>query len=77
MLAWYQLAVLVTLNTFQKFEQGFILDPIVLSCSHTINDIKKVKEMYGFSGVAITGIVHVIKGSFSTEYVIPDLRLGL
>ncbi|KAL5259890.1 hypothetical protein ACHWQZ_G010120 [Mnemiopsis leidyi] len=38
----------------KKFEQGFILDPIVLSCSHTINDVKKVKEMYGFSGVAIT-----------------------
>ncbi|XP_063680863.1 inosine-5'-monophosphate dehydrogenase 1-like isoform X4 [Bolinopsis microptera] len=38
----------------KKFEQGFILDPIVLSCSHTVNDVKKVKESYGFSGVAIT-----------------------
>ena len=27
----------------------------MLSCSHTVNDVKKVKESYGFSGVAITG----------------------
>ena len=45
---------------FQKFEQGFTLDPIVLSCSHTISDVKKVKEMYGFSGVAITGLQSVL-----------------
>eukprot|EP00116_Pleurobrachia_bachei_P009110 sb/3469372/ len=38
----------------KKFEQGFILDPVVLSCKHTITDVKKVKDIYGFSGVAIT-----------------------
>jgi len=38
----------------KKFEQGFILDPIVLSCNHTITDVRKVKETFGFSGVAIT-----------------------
>jgi len=38
----------------KRFENGFITDPIVLSPNHTIADIDKIKEEYGFSGVPIT-----------------------
>jgi len=38
----------------KRFENGFITDPIVLSPDHTIADIDKIKERYGFSGIPIT-----------------------
>jgi IMP dehydrogenase len=38
----------------KRFENGFINDPIVLSPSNTLNDIDRIKERYGFSGIPIT-----------------------
>jgi len=38
----------------KRFKNGFITDPIVLSPHHTIRDIDKIKEKYGFSGIPIT-----------------------
>ncbi len=38
----------------KRFENGFIMDPIVLSPDHTIEDIDEIKEKYGFSGIPIT-----------------------
>jgi IMP dehydrogenase len=38
----------------KRFENGFITDPITLSPEHTIADILKIKEKYGFSGIPIT-----------------------
>ena len=38
----------------KRFENGFIFDPVVLSPEHTIYDIDKIKEKYGFSGIPIT-----------------------
>ncbi|MBU43408.1 MAG: IMP dehydrogenase [Spirochaetaceae bacterium] len=38
----------------KRFKNGFITDPIVLSPQHTIADIYRVKEKYGFSGIPIT-----------------------
>lgn len=38
----------------KRFENGFISDPIVLSPEHTISDIDRIKEKYGFSGIPIT-----------------------
>ena len=38
----------------KKFENGFIVDPIVLSPDHRISDIDSMKDKYGFSGVPIT-----------------------
>ncbi|RKP03377.1 hypothetical protein CXG81DRAFT_9643 [Caulochytrium protostelioides] len=38
----------------KKFENGFILDPKVLSPTHTIKDVYEVKEQYGFCGIPIT-----------------------
>ncbi len=38
----------------KRFENGFIMDPVVLSPDHTIHDIDNIKEQYGFSGIPIT-----------------------
>jgi IMP dehydrogenase len=38
----------------RRFENGFILDPVVLSPDHTIADIISIKEHHGFSGIPIT-----------------------
>ena len=39
----------------QKYEQGFIVDPICLGPHNTVKDVQEVKKRYGFSGVPITG----------------------
>ena len=39
----------------KRFEQGFILDPIVLSPSHSVKDALELKKRFGFSGFPVTG----------------------
>lgn len=39
----------------KTFENGFITDPIVLSPTHTVADVKASKEKYGFCGIPVTG----------------------
>lgn len=38
----------------KRYKNGFITDPIVLSPQHTIADIDRIREEYGFTGVPIT-----------------------
>ena len=39
----------------KRFENGFILDPIVLSPKTTVGEAKDLKEKWGFGGFPVTG----------------------
>ncbi|GIK52747.1 MAG: inosine-5'-monophosphate dehydrogenase [Planctomycetota bacterium] len=38
----------------RRFENGFILDPVVLSPDHSVADVDRIKREQGFSGIPIT-----------------------
>ena len=39
----------------KRFENGFILDPVVLSPMTTVGEAKALKEKWGFGGFPVTG----------------------
>lgn len=39
----------------KRYENGFILDPIVLSPNTTVGEAKELKEKWGFGGFPVTG----------------------
>ena len=39
----------------KRFENGFILDPVVLSAKTTVGEAKALKEKWGFGGFPVTG----------------------
>ena len=39
----------------KRFENGFILDPVVLSPETTVGEAKALKEKWGFGGFPVTG----------------------
>lgn len=39
----------------KRFENGFILDPIVISESTTVGEARALKEQWGFGGFPVTG----------------------
>jgi len=42
------------IKTVKKYEQGFILDPIILKSDNTPRDIHRIRKDHGFSGIPIT-----------------------
>ncbi|KAG0135425.1 IMP dehydrogenase/GMP reductase [Tuber indicum] len=43
----------------KKYENGFILDPVVMSPKNTVGDVRAVKEKQGFAGIPITEDGHL------------------
>lgn len=39
----------------KRFENGFILDPVVLNRDTTVGEVKALKEKWGFGGFPVTG----------------------
>ena len=39
----------------KRFENGFILDPVVLSPQTTVGEAQRLKAQYGFGGFPVTG----------------------
>ncbi|KAI5787585.1 IMP dehydrogenase/GMP reductase [Peziza echinospora] len=48
----------------KKYENGFILDPVVMSAQHTVGDVRKVKAKQGFAGIPIT-----VDGKMSSKLI--------
>ena len=40
----------------KRFENGFILDPVVLSPHTTVGEAKELKDKWGFGGFPVTGM---------------------
>jgi IMP dehydrogenase len=39
----------------KRYENGFIIDPVVLSRDTTVGEAKALKEKWGFGGFPVTG----------------------
>lgn len=39
----------------KRYENGFILDPVVISPKSTVGEAKQLKEKWGFGGFPVTG----------------------
>lgn len=49
----------------KRFENGFILDPIVISPKTTVREARILKEQWGFGGFPVTGKLKLISSHFA------------
>lgn len=52
----------------KKYENGFISDPVVVSPTQTVGEIKKLKETLGFAGFPVTG-------KYSSPFLLPFMMI--
>ena len=57
----------------KRFENGFILDPVVISRDTTVGEVKALKEKWGFGGFPVTG-KHPYLTSLNTSMIITKLK---
>jgi IMP dehydrogenase len=50
----------------KRYENGFILDPVVISRDTTVGEAKALKEKWGFGGFPVTGMFGIL--SFFANY---------
>ena len=60
----------------KRFENGFILDPIVISPNTTVAEARYLKEKWGFGGFPVTGEWQVLSqhASFATSVMLHSLN---
>lgn len=44
----------------KRYENGFILDPVILSPTATVGEAKELKAKWGFGGFPVTGKIHTL-----------------
>jgi IMP dehydrogenase len=55
----------------KRYENGFILDPVVLSPKATVGEAKELKAKWGFGGFPVTGKFYFFPHHFSLIVMIP------
>jgi IMP dehydrogenase len=54
----------------KRFENGFILDPVVISPDTTVREVKTLKETWGFGGFPVTGGISIFRFSLPVSMMI-------
>jgi hypothetical protein len=58
----------------KRFENGFILEPIVLSPETTVGEAAALKEKWGFGGFPVTGMYGFFPGRVLVSYDVQHFK---
>ena len=59
----------------KRYENGFILDPVVISPTTTVGEAKALKEKWGFGGFPVTGTYSSSLPVYSNTFMMSNLSL--